>query len=374
MKNKINNTESFMNGEERIIFALRSLYSRFGYRQYRMSKFEEYDLYVRNKDFLISDSVITFTDRNGKLMALKPDVTLSIVKNTRGTAGTVQKLCYNENVYRTNKGGDAYAEIVQAGLECIGKIDPYCVGEVLTLAAGSLDVISDDFLLDISHLGLITSFIDDLSIPLGAEIMKLISGKNIHGIRELCSDLGVSAEKTESFCELISIYGAPAEVMARVRELSEKVGACEACDELESAVRVLTASEYGDRIRIDFSVVGDTHYYNGIVFKGFINGIPDSVLSGGRYDGLMRRMKRQDGAIGFAVYLDLLERVDESVREYDVDTLLIYGDEDEPADVIRAAERMTALGETVLVSRAPDDKTRYRRIINFRNCEVTDIE
>ena len=69
--------------EESTVFALRSLYSKYGYSQYKMNKFEEYDLYVKNKDFLISDSVITFTDTNGKLMALKPDVTLSIIKNTK---------------------------------------------------------------------------------------------------------------------------------------------------------------------------------------------------------------------------------------------------------------------------------------------------
>ena len=66
---------------EKRIFALRTLYSRAGYRSYRMRKFEDYDLYSRNKDFLLSDRVITFTDTNGKLKALKPDVTLSIVKN-----------------------------------------------------------------------------------------------------------------------------------------------------------------------------------------------------------------------------------------------------------------------------------------------------
>lgn len=85
--------------EERISFALRELYENYGYRRYKMSKFEEYDFYVRNKESLISDGVITFTDTTGKLMALKPDVTLSIIKNAREGEG-VQKVYYNENVYR----------------------------------------------------------------------------------------------------------------------------------------------------------------------------------------------------------------------------------------------------------------------------------
>ena len=85
--------------DEKIVYSLRSLYGKYGYAQYKMNKFEEYDLYVKNKDFLISDSVITFTDTNGRLMALKPDVTLSIIKNSKDIAGMVQKFYYNENKY-----------------------------------------------------------------------------------------------------------------------------------------------------------------------------------------------------------------------------------------------------------------------------------
>ena len=59
---------------EKAVFCLRSLYRTYGYSQYKMSKFEEYDLYARNKSFLISDNIITFTGNGGKLMALKPDV------------------------------------------------------------------------------------------------------------------------------------------------------------------------------------------------------------------------------------------------------------------------------------------------------------
>ena len=74
-------TDMLWKTEERAVFTLRSLYRRYGYAPYKMSRFEEYDLYVRNKDFLASDRIITFSDGGGRLLALKPDVTLSIVKN-----------------------------------------------------------------------------------------------------------------------------------------------------------------------------------------------------------------------------------------------------------------------------------------------------
>ncbi len=65
-----NAAETLLKPEETISFALRALYSGYGYSQYKMRKFEEYDLYARNKDFLISDDIITLTETGGKLTAL----------------------------------------------------------------------------------------------------------------------------------------------------------------------------------------------------------------------------------------------------------------------------------------------------------------
>ena len=111
--------ENILKSEEKAIYSLRSLYKRYGYMPFKMSKFEEYELYARNKDFLISDRIITFTDTNGKLLALKPDVTLSIIKNGEDKPGIKQKVYYNENVYRISGSTHQFKEIMQTGLECI---------------------------------------------------------------------------------------------------------------------------------------------------------------------------------------------------------------------------------------------------------------
>ena len=124
--------------DEKASCILRSLYKQYGYKQYKMNKFEEYELYLENKDFLISDNIITFTDTNNKLMALKPDVTLSIIKNLSKENTDLQKLFYTENVYRISDRTESFKEIMQVGLECIGNIDTYCIYEVLKLAAESL--------------------------------------------------------------------------------------------------------------------------------------------------------------------------------------------------------------------------------------------
>lgn len=300
-----------LDSTEKIIFALRSLYMEYGYTQYRMGKFEEYDLYSKNKDFLVSDSVITFTDTNGKLMALKPDVTLSIIKNNKDNPDSIQKLCYNENVYRVSKGTNTFKEIMQTGLECFGKINEKCVGEVLLLAAKSLETVSDDFVLEVSNLSILSSFIESVSESYSVKqsLIKCVGEKNMHGILKICKENGISEENAQSLKKLVSTYGAPEKVLPELKEICSGKNIDEEITLLENTLKVFSDTDLYKKIQIDFSAVGDMNYYNGIIFKGFVAGIPESVLSGGQYDKLMKKMGKKSKAAGFAVYIDLLERI-----------------------------------------------------------------
>lgn len=361
--------------DEQAVFLLRSLYSKYGYKQYKMRKFEEYDLYVRNKDFLISDSVITFTDTNGKLMALKPDVTLSIVKNTKDSDGSVQKVYYDENVYRVSKGTHSYKEIKQAGLECIGDVDTYCVCEVLSLAVKSLMTISESCVVDVSDLAILFALYDyiGLSYETRKRMTSLISDKNTHEMKRLCEDMSVSAESTALLEELISYNGTPEEILPRLKAMAERIGAQAEFSEFESVVSSLD-EELQNKLRIDFSVVSDINYYNGIVFKGFIDKIPDSVLSGGRYDSLMQSMSRKSKAIGFAVYIDMLERFNIKEREFDYAAVLLYSENDSISTVKNAAQRLINEYGCVFTAKKLPEKATYGKLFEFQNGEVILIE
>ena len=111
---------SILKPQERASLRLRAIYERSGYRKYRMGRFEEYGLYQENLHFLPSEQVITFTDLDGRLLALKPDVTLSIAKNAQTVDGGCAKYYYMENVYRPSLESHTFQEISQMGLEFIG--------------------------------------------------------------------------------------------------------------------------------------------------------------------------------------------------------------------------------------------------------------
>ena len=351
-----------LNFNERLIFNLRSLYSKRGYNQYKMSKFEEYDLYAKNKDFLISDSVITFTDTNGKLMALKPDVTLSIIKNTSDQPKSIQKVFYNENVYRIAKGTNTFKEIMQSGLECFGDIDNYAIAEVLTLACKSLKMISKTCVLDVSHLGIITEVLEYLNLNSSSkkDILKYISEKNAHELSAYCTELGLDEKDIEVLKSFISSTGKPNDVLNNMRDSLSDMVDVKLINDLIDIISSLD-DDIKDMIRIDFSVVSSTHYYNNIVFKGFIEGVPTSVLTGGQYDKLMKKMKRKSGAIGFAVYLDALERLFENSKSYDVDTVLLYDDSTNLDTLNKRVSALMSIGESVYACKVAPEGLKYKK-------------
>jgi len=367
--------DTVFKNDERISYLLRSLYAKYGYSHFKMSQFEEYDLYVRNKDFLISDSIITFTDTNGKLMALKPDVTFSIIKNNKYAPGTVQRYYYNENVYRVSKDTQAFKEIMQTGLECIGDIDDYSINEVLMLAAKSLKTISENPVLTVSYLDFIFDILGSFAVSQEAknEMLKCIGEKNLHELSKSCTENGVDPAKADALCRLAGLYGTAETVLPRLRQILSGIAAPEALTRFENLVSGLAGSDCADILRIDFSVVSDMKYYNGIVFKGFVEGVPVSVLSGGQYDRLMDKMGHKSRAIGFAVYLDTLRRQN-GFKSYAADVALLY---DENADVTalqQTAESLRAEGLTVQMQRNLPEKAKYKQILRFENGEVKAVE
>lgn len=371
------------------MLSLRHLYEHFGYVHYKMNKFEEYDLYAENKDFLAGDKIITFTDTNGKLLALKPDVTLSIVKNYNDVPGVVRKVYYNENIYRTSKSTKTYKEIMQMGLECIGDLDIYQIAEVLILAAASLSVLSEGasggdtgsnsgsgrYILDVSHMGLIRGFLDELNLrPKHEEMfLSLLRKKNRHGIMTLFDSIGVDEELRETAITLASTYGSPESVLKTLETVSLNETMDKAVDELSVICSILADRDL-DGVHLDFSLVNDMSYYNGVMFRGYIEGIPSGVLSGGQYDELLEKMDKRtssdSGAIGFAINMDLINNFEDVQDEYDVDILLLYGqaaasDDFDPADLAEKVSDLISRGYSVQAQKTFPERLKYKKLMEY---------
>lgn len=362
---------NLLKNEELAVFKLRSLYSKYGYTQYKMGKFEEYDLYVRNKDFLISDRVITFTDTNGKLLALKPDVTLSIINHLGNSSSSVQKLYYNENVYRVSGESKRFKEIMQTGLECVGDIGIYEVCEVTSLAVKSLETIDKNYTLDISHAGLVLAFLSEngFNDETIKTVTEYISLKNEGAINSLYIEGKITNEQMQAAIKLINNYDDITDAKSAL-DIKGK-DTLKAFSEFEEVCNTLKALDLFDKVKINFSLANNMRYYSGIVFKGYIQGIPTGVLSGGQYDALMRKLKKNASAIGFAVYLDGFERLNNALPEYDVDIVLVADKNEAPSKVLKATEELSKDGKTVFVAYDLPEKISYKKAVDINGKEFS---
>ncbi len=340
---------------------LGELYSKCGYALYRTCGFEEYDSYTPYRDFLGSQQIITFTGVGGRLLALKPDITMSIIKDATDEEGIIDKYYYSENVYRVPAGGDEYKEILQIGLECIGDVSDYDRAEVLTLAARTLAATGRDYIIDISSMSLVGAILDSLSLSGKArdEAVEALKSKNSAALVRLCDSLGKSSDV------LLSMSKMSMEIDKAVDALRE---ICFGIDAADSSIRLIEkiACAVGEderaHIRFDFSVIHDMNYYDGIVLSGYVDGVSEAILKGGEYGRLISKMGRDGSALGFALYADLLERLDDGVKNYVGDILLVIGDAS-PALVAEAVAKLSSSDERVLVQKSAKGRDRCKRTV-----------
>lgn len=147
-----------------------------------------------------------------------------------------------------------------------------------------------------------------------------------------------------------------------------------ALQQLKDLSAELDGWKESSRIRFDFSLVNDMRYYDGLVFQGYVENIPDVILSGGQYDRLMRRMGRRSGAIGFALYLDQLDNFLSERVTYDVDVILLYDDDSDLALLKEMTETYMKKGLTVSVQKQAPKKLSCRQLVRFNNKGVEILE
>ncbi len=345
---------------EKVILSLRKLYSSYGYSRYMMSKFENYDLYSSNRDYLVSDRIMTFTDTDGSLKALKPDITLSIIKNLSDDRKQ-NKLYYNENVYRPSRNNGTFREINQLGLEIIGNVDTYETGEVLDLALGSLSLMSKDTILDIADIDITYALMDRATSDpeIRKLIIKAVSGRNTGELMLLKERSDVDAKYIDCLKSLLEIYGPLGQNLGTIEEILADAGFSALYDSFLSKISLVKDRD----INVDFSMVSDGNYYNGIIFRGYIREAKQVVLQGGEYRNLLEKMGKKASGIGFAVYADVLREIEDGSIK--VDILAVYTEDSVLSAFEDKVRRLREQGKSVFVSNTPDVNVRYRKLLRL---------
>lgn len=326
MKNYIKN----MSKKDLVLLNIRKMYDSYGYKKISLPSFEEYDLYNENKDF-IDRNVLTVMSPNGKLLALRPDITLSVAKKvSKDQSLKYSKIYYQENTYNLTKYV-GYEEDEQLGIELIGKESTFLDFEIVNLAVKSLDIINKKSMIVLSHVGFISSVFDnfDLEYEIKEEILDCINRKNSHDIQKIL-------KRNEHISENVKklIYKIP-ELSGNLENIEKELLKYEIngntkkiLSELKQLNSLLMKFYKKSKIIFDFSVVKNLNYYNGIILQGYIEGFPNVILTGGRYDKLFEKFGVDTGAVGFAILTDGLKGYYKDTDKKDFNVLIAYDNSD----------------------------------------------
>lgn len=313
--------------ENSIVSNLINIYERFGFKKIKLSKFEDYNLYNNNKDFLQTEHILTFMNLNGNLKSLRPDVTLSIVKKVlKDNDKETQKIYYIEDIYKIVS--NEYEEIPQVGVEIIGKLNNYSNLEIISMAIESLKSINKNYILEISNIDFISAIFDEINLEenLKIEILNNIYLKNKHDLEKLLNK-NVDCKYKKYILSFIELSGNYKDILKKLKSLIINKKMQKSYEELKSLSFVFELYNNFDKILLDFSIESQLGYYNGIIFKGYIKESNDIILSGGRYDKLLNKFNSNKNAIGFAIYMDKLYEKNKTSDFIDILILYKSGDE-----------------------------------------------
>ncbi len=324
MKNYIKN----MSKKDLVLLDIRKMYDLYGYKRISLPSFEEYDLYNENKDF-IDRNILTVMSPNGKLLALRPDITLSVAKKiSKDQSLKYSKIYYQENTYNLTKY-TGYEEDEQLGIELIGKESVFLDFEIVDLAVKSLDIINEKSLIVLSHAGFISSIFDNLNLEyeVKEEIFDCINKKNSHDIKKILENNKFISENVKEL-----IYKIP-ELSGDLDDITKELSKYGINDnikkillELKQLNNLLLKFHKRSKIVFDFSVIKNLNYYNGIILQGYIEGFPNVILTGGRYDRLFEKFGVDTGAVGFAILTDSLKGYYKDEDKNDFEILIAYDD------------------------------------------------
>ena len=326
MKNYIKN----MSKKDLVLLDIRKMYDLYGYKRISLPSFEEYDLYNENKDF-IDRNILTVMSPNGKLLALRPDITLSVAKKiSKDQSLKYSKIYYQENTYNLTKY-TGYEEDEQLGIELIGKESVFLDFEIVDLAVKSLDIINEKSLIVLSHAGFISSIFDNLNLEyeVKEEIFDCINKKNSHDIKKILENNKFISENVKEL-----IYKIP-ELSGDLDNITKELSKYGINDnikkillELKQLNNLLLKFHKRSKIVFDFSVIKNLNYYNGIILQGYIEGFSNVILTGGRYDRLFEKFGVDTGAVGFAILTDSLKGYYKDEDKNDFEILIAYDNSD----------------------------------------------
>ena len=331
-----------------------------GFNEIKTPTMEYYQTFNRGFQNLKEEDVFKFSDSKGKILVLRPDMTIPIarvvgskLKNNEG----VSRIRYCSDVFRVHeKFGGRRNEYTDCGVELIGLNDEESDIEILSTALETLKVLKNKtYKLEIGNINFFNTLVKDLNITDEDKdnLADLVDRKSAKELEDYLERLDIPQNNKKFLIELPWLFGG-SEVIQRAKELAFSEELDNNIFYMEKLHYALTEIGYADNISFDLGMSPRQDYYTGIIFRGYAEGAGAIVLSGGRYDNLLKKFDKDSPAIGFSINLDaMIEALDESYLE-EVKKFKIYYPKKYELIVIKKANILRNEGK--IVELVPDNQ------------------
>lgn len=331
-----------------------AIFDGWSYEEITTPTVDYYSLFEHGMGHAQAHHAFRFTDSDGRMLALRPDVT-SLVARAAATLFAERerplRLCYVASVFRQQPQSHAEwrRESTQIGGELIGANSSTADMEVLAIVCEGLERLGLDrncsiTLNDVEVFNGIAAELD-LDPEARNEMRQLVDTRNAADLERFLVGYS-SAENARDFAQLVQLSG-KRETLSDARRLLTNGRSRAALDRLDNLWTAIESLQLTDRFEIDLGDVSRLDYYTGLTFRIYVSGSGIRVGSGGRYDRLTESFGRAEPAVGFVLELDALTEL-----------LLARGSESgfiqEPAE----GEELTAndLGELFVAARAKRER------------------
>ncbi len=290
------------------------VFAGWSYAEIMLPIFDYADLFLLGMGKEQAEMTYRFTGRDGKLLALRPDMT-SLVARTIATRFRQSirpiRLAYSGEVFRWDepRGGRQY-EFHQIGLEHIGSDRIEADTEVIVIAIEALKKLGlEGFTITLSQVDFFNGVADNLALDEAQrkQMHDLTDRKAIEQLDQFL-EAYTDANERQAFCKLITLAG-KREIIAEARALVTNEKSVAALDEIERVYQIAEEIGIADYIDIDLGDVGELDYYTGLTFKIYAPGLGTALGRGGRYDQLLEKFGAPESAVGFSICLDWLAQL-----------------------------------------------------------------
>ncbi len=362
-----------------VLFSLRErLQNKFalaGFRPVLSGGLEYYDTYSQISNAIEQDKMFKLTDTDGKLLVLRPDVTLAIARIAATKLSEPSaRLCYVADKWELQSGGGISSrEIYQAGVECLGEEGALSDAQAIAFAIECMKETGlTGFIVDIGHVGYFKGLLEEcgLSDEDAEAVRRFVNAKDALNAERILRKAGVKENTLNTVLALPTLFGG-ADVLDRAEGLTENVHARAAIAHLKQVHAILVRMGYEDCLCFDLGTVKKLSYYSGIVFSGLVKELGSSVLSGGRYDDLADDFGKHIPAVGFAIGLKrvmiALERQKNLPKSQSVEAVIFS---EEGAEGVAYAEYQKQTAEGKRVSFRPSYSEEEGKAWREKGCTV----